>query len=267
MTHRFRSYAAIGDSFAEGLGDLHASGAPRGWADLVAQGLAAATTQQVSYVNLAIRGKLLSPLLDEQLAPALALKPDLLSISGGNNDVIRPRVSIQANTARLKAAIDQAADAGTHVLFVTVANMTHQLPLGRLIQIRGDRYAHGVQAWQHHDHVTVVDNWFDTAFHDPQFWAADKLHLNTRGHYRVATKVLTALNVTAPTWPEQHLPPTETPSSRTHFVQHVIPWIGRRLRGRSSGDGRPPKQGTLLPVDPTAASPDRGGPATEAPTS
>jgi hypothetical protein len=29
----------------------------------------------------------------------------------------------------------------------------------------------------------------------------------------------------------------------------VLPWIGRRLTGRSSGDGREPKRPTLLPVE------------------
>ena len=34
------SYAAIGDSFTEGMGDELPDGTPRGWADLVALGLA-----------------------------------------------------------------------------------------------------------------------------------------------------------------------------------------------------------------------------------
>ena len=36
----FGSYAAIGDSFTEGMGDERPDGAPRGWADLVAAALA-----------------------------------------------------------------------------------------------------------------------------------------------------------------------------------------------------------------------------------
>jgi len=31
--------------------------------------------------------------------------------------------------------------------------------------------------------------------------------------------------------------------------QHLLPWIGRRLTGRSSGDGLPPKRPDLLPYE------------------
>ncbi|MFE0426507.1 hypothetical protein ACFW15_29785, partial [Streptomyces sp. NPDC058953] len=31
--------------------------------------------------------------------------------------------------------------------------------------------------------------------------------------------------------------------------RHLAPWIGRRLTGRSSGDGRPAKRPDLLPYD------------------
>ncbi len=100
-----------------------------GWADLVAGGLAAASDRTFTYANLAIRGKLLAPILDDQLPAALRLGPDLLSISGGNNDILRPRVSIAANARRITAGLDAAVRTGTDVLFVTVADMTRHLPL------------------------------------------------------------------------------------------------------------------------------------------
>jgi len=252
MNTLYRSYAAIGDSFAEGLGDDRADGTNRGWADRVAEGLAAASAAvsaaPVTYANLAIRGKLLGPLLAEQLDPAISLRPELLSISGGNNDVIRPHVSIAANTARLEAAIDRAAQSGAHVVFVTVANMTRHLPLGHLIEARGDRFARGIQAWVSKEHVTIVDNWFDTELYDNRFWAPDGLHLNSLGHRRVAAKVLEALGVSALEEAESTVPATPSPSRGEHWREHVLPWIGRRLTGKSSGDGRLPKRATLEPV-------------------
>jgi hypothetical protein len=36
---------------------------------------------------------------------------------------------------------------------------------------------------------------------------------------------------------------------------HAAPWVGRRIRGRSSGDGIPPKRPQLLPFSPTPAAP------------
>ena len=46
----------------------------RGWADRVAEGLGA-VDPQAQYVNLAIRGRLLIPIPEEQLPHALELKP------------------------------------------------------------------------------------------------------------------------------------------------------------------------------------------------
>jgi lysophospholipase L1-like esterase len=245
----FRSYAAIGDSFPEGMGDTLPDGSLRGWADLVAGGLALATTEQVTYANLAVRGRLLGPILDGQLEPAIALRPDLLSISGGNNDIIRARVPIDANTDRIEAAIDRAIASGTHVVFVTVANMTRHLPLGHLIESRGDRFARGIQAWSGKEHLTIVDNWFDEELYDLRYWAPDKLHLNTAGHRRVAAKVLAALGVPVPELPGTPATEEAHPSRAAYWREHLLPWIGRRLTGRSSGDGREPKRATLLPVD------------------
>jgi len=36
--------------------------------------------------------------------------------------------------------------------------------------------------------------------------------------------------------------------------RHLAPWVGRRMRGRSSGDGRAPKRPELSPV-PTSGAP------------
>lgn len=240
-------FAVIGDSFAEGLGDEWPDGSPRGWADLVAGGLAATSDHQVDYANLAVRGKLLAPILDDQLPAALALGPDLLSVSGGNNDILRPRVSIAANAGRIAAGLDAAVRTGTDVLFVTVADMTRHLPLGRLVRRRGDEYADHIRSWADRPNVTVVDNWTDPVFHDSALWAPDRLHLNTLGHRRVAANVLTALGATAPTWDEV-VRPAARASTLEHLRVHVLPWVGRRLTGRSSGDGRGPKSATLGPV-------------------
>ena len=98
-------YVAIGDSFTEGVGDDLPDGRVRGWADLVARGWAHAERKPIEYANLAIRGKLAWPIVDEQLEPALALKPTHLSFNGGGNDMIRPRTSIEQVVAAFSRVI------------------------------------------------------------------------------------------------------------------------------------------------------------------
>ena len=88
-------YVAIGDSFTEGVGDETPDGHVRGWADLVAQGWATSGVR-VEYANLAIRGRLIRPIVEEQLPAALALKPTHLSFNGGGNDMLRPKADANA---------------------------------------------------------------------------------------------------------------------------------------------------------------------------
>jgi len=247
----------MGDSFTEGVGDALPSGELRGWADLVALGLAAvaaeASASPFSYANLAIRGKLLRPIVEGQLEPAMNLTPDLLSICGGGNDVMRPRVEITGVVALLDQVAERALAEGVHVLMLTGANPTKQLPLGALIQRRGDRLADAARAaFAQRDGITYVDNWLDPELTGARYWSADRLHLNALGHARIAGNVLAALGVRVPT----ELTGTEAPDpgnrvrTPAYYRAHVLPWIGRRLSGRSSGDGRSAKRPALAPVEP-----------------
>lgn len=248
----FERYVAIGDSFTEGVGDEMADGAPRGWADLVAVGLA--SVAPLDYANLAVRGKLLGPIVADQLEPALALRPDLLTLCGGGNDVMRPRVSIDAVVNLLERVVDRATEQGAHTLVLTGANPTRHLPMGALIARRGDQLADACRSRFDRPGVTFVDNWVDPELAELGYWSADRLHLNARGHTRVAARVLGALDVPVPAaWGTSEGTPVEAPprnrvQASAYYLEHVLPWIGRRLTGRSSGDGRAPKRPLLEAV-------------------
>lgn len=267
----FERYVAIGDSFTEGVGDELADGRVRGWADFVALGLALAAADRVEggqgettyaddappaevrYANLAIRGKKLTPILDEQLEAALALGPDLVSLNGGGNDIMRPRVSIAEVSDRLHAAADRVVEHGAHLLLLSGANPSEHLPMGALVEQRGERLAAEVRARLPREGVTFVDNWADHTLRDGRYWSADKLHLNAFGHARVAANVLGAFGVPVPeSWRIAAVAeaPAGPPSRRNaaYYREYVLPWIGRRLTGRSSGDNRSAKLPTLEPV-------------------
>jgi lysophospholipase L1-like esterase len=254
------SFAAIGDSFSEGMGDELPDGSPRGWADLVALGLAAAHAAAhpeqrggFGYANFAIRGRLLGPILAEQFAPAVALRPELLTINGGGNDIMRPRVSVASTADRLVAAAREAEAAGIRVAIVSGADPTRHLPLGPVFKARGDELAVAVRERLAGSQTGFIDNWSDAALTDLRYWSVDRLHLNSLGHARVAGNVLAGLGVEVPE--AAHAPHGEgepdiaRPRTAEYWRQYVLPWIGRRLTGRSSGDGRTPKRPTLLPVE------------------
>ena len=161
---------------------------------------------------------------------------------------MRPRVSIASITEQLVAAVDRATDAGIHVLLASGANHTRHLPLGSLIEARGDRLAVAIRERLPKQNVTFVDNWADGELADIRFWSHDKLHLNSRGHSRVASNVLSALGIPIPDVATEH-PTIPTQRTADYWRQYVLPWIGRRVTGRSSGDNREPKFATLTPVE------------------
>lgn len=236
-------YVAIGDSFTEGVGDELPDGHVRGWADLVAQGWADAADEPIEYANLAIRGRLVWPIVEQQLEPALALNPTHLSFNGGGNDMLRPRTSVARVVEAFDTVLRRCDEAGVRLIVLSGANPSGQLPLRRVIQRRGDQLSHAVERHlSSRTDVVRAYNWFDEELATPQYWSEDRLHMNSRGHHRVAARVLDALGMDPPAqwW---SLPPLPAAGARgaAYYRDHVGPWVRRRLTGTSSGDGRAAK--------------------------
>lgn len=246
-------FVAIGDSFTEGVGDELPDGRVRGWADLVAQQWADATGEAIAYANLAIRGKLVWPIVQEQLEPALALRPTHLSFNGGGNDMLRPRTSVQSVADAFSLVLRRCDQEGVQLIVLSGANPSPQLPLGRVIQRRGDLLSAAVEA-RIEDRPDVVRalNWHDFELSTPPYWSEDRLHMNARGHHRVAARVLSELGVDAPGewWSLPEIPDLARTRGVSYYREHVGPWVRRRITRTSSGDGREPKHPDWVTVPP-----------------
>ena len=247
-------FVAIGDSFTEGVGDELPDGRVRGWADLVAEGWADASAEPVEYANLAIRGRLVWPIVDEQLEPALSLGPTHLSFNGGGNDMLRPKASVSRIVSAFTHVVERCDEEGVKLIVLSGANPSGQLPLGRVFQRRGDLLTAAVT-------TTLTDrpdilrafNWPDRELSTAAYWSEDRLHMNARGHHRVAARVLTALGMEPPTdWWSLPILPAGAARGAAYYRNHVGPWVRRRLTGTSSGDGRTAKYGGWITVEPSA---------------
>ena len=245
-------FVAIGDSFTEGVGDELPDGRVRGWADLVAQGWAEAAAEPIEYANLAIRGRLVWPIVEEQLEPALALRPTHLSFNGGGNDMLRPRTSVLRVVDAFSHVVRRCDEEGVQAILLSGANPSGHLPLGPVFQRRGDLLTAAVSA-------TIADrpdivrafNWPDRELATAAYWSEDRLHMSARGHHRVAARVLTALGMEPPTeWWSLPTLPAVPAHGAAYYRQHVGPWVRRRLTGTSSGDGREPKHASWITVEP-----------------
>ena len=188
-------YVAIGDSFTEGLGDELPDGSVRGWADLVAAGLAAALDEPVEYANLAVRGRLLAPVVADQLPAALALTPapTLITLNGGGNDMMRPGCDIGRLVELTEQAVLAAPTPGVRVVLLSGADPTARLPFGSMMHRTGVELTAAVAELAARYDLPFVDVFGDEELRRPGYWSPDRLHLGPAGHRRVAGLVLTAL--------------------------------------------------------------------------
>lgn len=261
----FHRYVALGDSFTEGVGDPDPArpNALRGWADRVAEVLGRAG-DDFGYANLAIRGRKLHAILDEQVEPALALAPDLVSIYAGANDILRPRVDLDGLAERYDEAIGRLAAAGPRLLVFTAFDPGGSA-IYRALRGRFALYNEHVREIARRHGADVVDFWRLREYRDWRYWDPDRMHLGPAGHQRMAIEVLDTLGVDHGLAP---LPLDAVPSGsrREQLLENLdwlrtsaAPWVHRRLTGRSSGDSISPKYPALArlaaPVVPRVVSP------------
>lgn len=260
--HPWRRFVAIGDSFTEGVGDPEPA-APngfRGWADRVAEVL----SQQVddfAYANLAIRGRLIGQIVDEQVEPAIALKPDLVTFSAGGNDVIRPGADPDAVAQLFEDAVVRLSSEGATVVVFTGID-TNFTPVFRGIRGRVAIYNENIRAIASTYDCIVADQWALKEVQDMRFFDDDRLHYNALGHHEVARMVLRALNVPNDLQPMQPDPFPRRTWREARAVdlvwarEYLVPWVLRRLRHQSSGDTVTAKRPEALPVTTFAPAPD-----------
>ncbi len=249
----WRRYLAIGDSFSEGLSDPYPDGSYRGWTDRTAYELNK-LTDDFQYANLAIRGRRMNRIIDEQVPAALSMKPDLITIAAGVNDALRRTWDPIQVIKKYEHGINQLRTNGIEVLIVAFGDPENR---GQLAGVR--------ERLQFLNHETVklarkydcrlVDFWPERGFDHDIFWSDDRLHLSSLGHEYAAKAALHALGLHDDSWrrPDVELPPTPNWLSRRRddalwLTNHMAPWAIRRLQGRSSGDGLQPKRPEFLPL-------------------
>lgn len=248
----WRRYVALGDSFTEGMTDVvRENGRHVGWADLLAGELAARALADgddgIDYANLAIRGRLTSQVVAEQLVPAIELRPDLASLAVGVNDTLRRRFDLHATATELENGVRALRATGADVLVFAFGDPGRRSRVMGTIRTRIAAYNSAVEAIADRYDCYRVSFWDVAAMDDDRFWDEDRLHLSPIGHIRAAQCAMEALGIGDSSW---RTPPAPLPrpnairraASDAQWVRgHFAPWVGRRIRGISSGDGITPK--------------------------
>jgi lysophospholipase L1-like esterase len=268
---RISAFVALGDSFTEGMNDLTADGRVLGWADRLA-GTLAAQDPGFRYANLAVRGKLLRQIVAEQVPVAIDLLADapqqrLVSVAGGGNDLLRPSGDPDSLAEIFDAAVARLRQAGLRVLVITGFDPL-AFPLIALLRGKVATYDMHLRAIADARGCDLLDLWGMRSLTRPAAWSPDRLHLNSESHRLIATRAAELLGVLpaadlgsadGPTPLVWSSPDVARNRGRGAWLaarvedyqwaaESFIPWIGRRLRGTSSGDGRSAKHPDLSSV-------------------
>ena len=232
----------------EGMCDEIIDGNYRGWADRVADTLSKGNPN-FSYANLAIRGKLLHQVIDDQIPEAskfITGPETLVSFHAGANDVLRPNYQAADAFAKYERGISDLAKTNATIIVFTVVDRVEGN--GKTAQLWHERFSAfnvNVREVAHKFGAVIIESDDAKWLADLRFLAKDRLHLNADGHWRLSQAVLEKLGKDFdPAWKIPLAPAVEKSKLRKQIenllwiIAFVIPWIWRRLRGRSSGDGR-----------------------------
>ena len=250
----WKRYVALGDSFTAGLGDPEPlnPGGMRGWADRIAEEFSAGRND-FAYANLAISGLVLQQIVDQQLAPAIALKPDLVTLSAGGNDLVFHR----RDPDRLAASLDDAV-AALSATWATVVLFTGpdwgDTPVFGHIRGKVAVFNENIRTIAARHHGVIADLWTLRQLSDPRMWDPDRLHFSPLGHHTIAGMVLDTLHVPHTLEPLQPkpLPAGNRRATRADDLawatHYLLPWMMQRVRPRA-GNGPPaPKRPEPGPV-------------------
>ncbi|MEU1317614.1 SGNH/GDSL hydrolase family protein [Streptomyces tibetensis] len=182
-------FVALGDSLTEGVGDPVGDGAWRGWAALLAAGLA---EERVGFTNLAVSGSQTRDVLERQLPATLELRPDLVSVVVGVNDTLRCTFDIGAVATRLDRVYAALGEQGAVLLTACLPDPGTMLglpgalahPLARR-QRAVNTVVHALSQRHAALHLHACEGDWVT---DRALWSADRLHPGERGHRRLALR-------------------------------------------------------------------------------
>ena len=254
MTRTWTRFAALGDSITEGWCDPVMNGAAEpwfGWADRLAleidryQRATDPAARRLEFANLAVRGRRVRHVVDDQIPEAIAMRADLVSVLVGGNDLGSVRVDPDALAAHLEAGVAQLAASGATVLLATPYDPDFSRVL-RMLRGRAAVFAAHVHGIARRHGCLVLDLWSMPGLADREMWSEDRVHPSTRGHLALVRTAASALGLPEPVEGEAAAP--RRLPTWVWLRRHALPWLSRRVRQVSSGDGLGPKLPRPVPV-------------------
>ena len=191
--------------------------------------------------------------LADQIQAAVMLEPDLITLCAGMNDLLTVRTDLDAMMARYAEGLKTLQQTGALVMVFTAAGL-RTVPLFRRLRGRAAIYNELLRDTAEDLGVQLVDFWRFTEYRDPRMWDRDRIHLSSLGHEHMAARVLDALAVphqlatASANLPESSAPVVDMRANLRWAAAFAAPWVVRRVRRMTPGEGVEPKSWTLTEV-------------------
>ncbi len=247
---------------SKGLQDPDGAGGYRGWANRLAERVAQAQGGLL-YANLGVRGNRSRDIREEQLGPALAMKPDLATVFAGSNDILERSFDASKLRAELECMMGALIGGKAVVLTFTLPDLTGVMPIGRLLAPRVRAMNDAIREAATSTGARLIGFAAYPVGSDPRLWSEDRFHANAEGHARIAAALAQALGLpgTDDAWPQ----PLPERSARSRWTRVAESWswyrhdLLDRLWPGSPVEGQcHPKRPRLEAVHP--GTPQNGGP-------
>ena len=147
----------------------------------------------------------------------------------------------------------------TTVLVMTLPDLSSSMRVARIFSERLLAYNQAIRDVAAQTGATLVDMAEELTEYDPRGWSPDRLHANDVGHQYLmwgaaralglpdAAEQLKTLHANTPT--ETSMPRHKAFATESAWVwMHLRPWLVRRIKGTSSGDGISAKRPEMRPV-------------------
>jgi lysophospholipase L1-like esterase len=227
-------FVAIGDSLSEGLGDPLPGGALRGWAVLLAEHLRQ-VSPEMSFTNLAVRGYRARDAVQRELPEAIALRPDLVTVFIGGNDVLlTPRLDVVRFADEFDQLVAPFADPSVTVVLSTLPDLAAVSPLppplrGELRR-RVEAVNEVIRRAAHRNDTVLLDAWAEPRILRDAMWSFDRIHPSAAGHRLIAASVAELLGVPESAQAEEDI---SSPFDRIRRYTGEVAWLLRHSLERS----------------------------------
>ena len=184
------NYVALGDSLTAGRDDHGPGGVRIGWARRLAGILTARTAVPCALTNLAFDGASVAVVLEHQLPSVARIRPDLVSVTVGMNDIREPAFSEERFAAELGWLLDGLNATGATVLTCTLPDIAAIMSLpADLVEVarwRMRRASDIIREQAASRGAVCLDAWAIPGAADPELFGPDRIHPNASGHQLMA---------------------------------------------------------------------------------